>query len=184
METKLYHFLCLCFGLPSAPKVFTKLMTALISILSRLNILIILYLLLNYLYDILRIARSQEEMMVTRDILTFLLQNLINVKKSILILQPCKKIEFSGVNVGSKERILYLHQEKVSTIIEQYQLYQLFQQSALFSNSDFMSKTEAEDLIVPPQPTHNLRSALTFTLFFTGGGHFHRTKKKTFLKMV
>ena len=149
METKLYHFLCLCFGLPSAPKVFTKLMTALISILSRLNILIILYLLLNYLYDILRIARSQEEMMVTRDILTFLLQNLINVKKSILILQPCKKIEFSGVNVGSKERILYLHQEKVSTIIEQYQLYQLFQQSALFSNSDFMSKTEAEDLIVP-----------------------------------
>lgn len=184
METKLYHFLCLCFGLPSAPKVFTKLMTALISILSRLNILIILYLLLNYLYDILRIARSQEEMMVTRDILTFLLQNLINVKKSILILQPCKKIEFSEVNVGSTKRILSLHQEKVFTIIEQYQLHQLFQQSALFSNSDFMSKTEAEDLIVTPQPTHNLQSALTFTLFFTGGGHFHRAKKKTFLKMV
>ena len=100
-------------------KGFTKLMTALISILKRLTILIILYLLLNYLYDILRIARSQEEMMVTRDILTFLLQNLINVKKSILILQPCKKIEFSGVNVGSRERILSLHQEKVSTIIEQ-----------------------------------------------------------------
>ena len=42
-KQKLYPFLCLCFGLDSAPRVFTKLMKVPIAILRRLNILLVLY---------------------------------------------------------------------------------------------------------------------------------------------
>ena len=43
-QEKLYQFLCLRFGLSSAPRVFTKLMKVPISILRKLNIILILYL--------------------------------------------------------------------------------------------------------------------------------------------
>ena len=41
---KLYKFLCLCFGLGSAPTIFTKLLKVPVSGLRRLNKLIIIYL--------------------------------------------------------------------------------------------------------------------------------------------
>ena len=41
---KLYEFLCLCFGLGPAPKIFTKLLKIPVSVLRCLNILIIIYL--------------------------------------------------------------------------------------------------------------------------------------------
>ena len=76
----LYEFLCLCFGLEPAPKVFTKLLKIPIALLRRINIQIIVY-----LDDMLLMARTLQEFMTARDALIFLLQNLrfaINLKKS------------------------------------------------------------------------------------------------------
>ena len=67
-QENLCQFRCLCFGLSSAPRVFTKLMKALIPILRRLNIVLILH-----LDDSLLIARTQEEITIARDTLIFLL---------------------------------------------------------------------------------------------------------------
>ena len=82
---KLYECLCLCFRLASTLRVFTKLMKVSIAILTKLNILLILY-----LDNILLIVRSQKKLIAARDKLIFLLQNLdflINFEKSVL--QPC-----------------------------------------------------------------------------------------------
>ena len=111
----MYRFLCLCFGLSSAPRIFTKLTKVPIPVFRRLNIVICLY-----LDGILLIAHSRKEMIVARDTLIFLIQNLgflINIKKPVY--QTCQKIEFLGVIVDSKEINTPLPQEKVLAIIEQ-----------------------------------------------------------------
>ena len=73
-----------------------------------------------YLDGIFLIAHSRKEMIVAKDTLIFLIQNLgflINVKKPVY--QTCQKIEFLGVIVDSKEINTPLPQEKVLAIIEQ-----------------------------------------------------------------
>ena len=64
---KIYEFLCLCFGLGPAPRIFTKLLKVPISLLRRLNIVIVIYL------DMLMLSRSQEEVIIARDTVIFLL---------------------------------------------------------------------------------------------------------------
>ena len=79
---KLCKFLCLCFGLGRASKVFTKLLKNSIALLRRINIRIIVY-----QDDMLLMGQILQEIMIVRDTLIFPLQNLrfvINLKKSIL----------------------------------------------------------------------------------------------------
>jgi len=89
-EGNLYQFLCLCFGLGPAPRIFTKLLKIPIALLRRINIRVMIY-----LDDMLLLGRTVQEAFQTRDTVIFLLQNLgfiINQKKSVLI--PTQKIEF------------------------------------------------------------------------------------------
>ena len=81
---QIYQFLCMCFGLGPAPKVFTKLLKCPISVLQKLKIRLIIF-----LDDILITASTIKELLIARDTLVFLLQNLgfiINAKK--LVFQP------------------------------------------------------------------------------------------------
>ena len=52
----LYEFLCFCFGLGPAPRIFTKLLKVPMTVLRRINIKII-----TYLDDMLLIGHSLEE---------------------------------------------------------------------------------------------------------------------------
>ena len=109
---KLYQSLCLCFWLALAPRVLTKLVK--VAILRRLNLLLILC-----LDDILLIVRFQKELIMARETLTFLLQNLsflINFEKSVL--QPFQKVEFFRIFVDSRDITFTLPQEKVNAIID------------------------------------------------------------------
>ena len=75
----LYEFLCLCFGLGPAPRIFTKLLKIPTSLLRRKNIRLIIY-----LDDILIMVRSLEEIIMSGDTVIFLLQHLgfiINLQK-------------------------------------------------------------------------------------------------------
>ena len=67
---KLYSFLCLCFGLGPAPRIFTKLLKIPVSVLRRLSILIIIYL------DMLLIGHTIEETLMARDTVLFLLKEI------------------------------------------------------------------------------------------------------------
>ena len=59
---KIYQFLCLCFGLGPAPRLFTKLRKVPMTHLRRLNIRLIIY-----LDEILIMGSSEEEILMARD---------------------------------------------------------------------------------------------------------------------
>lgn len=108
----LYEFLCLCFGLSSGPRVFTKLIKVPISLLQKLCIRIVIY-----LEDAILMATSQEELLIAWDKLIFLLLNLgflINTQK--LILDRPSTLEFVAVLLDSQNITLSLAQEKVGKI--------------------------------------------------------------------
>ena len=67
-SSNLYKFFCLCFGIRSAPKIFTKLLKIPIATLYRIIIIHIIY-----LDDIMLIGKNLEEILLKQDTLIFLL---------------------------------------------------------------------------------------------------------------
>ena len=113
----LYEFLCLCFGLDPAPRIFTKLIKVPISVLSRINIRVIIY-----LDDMLLMGQTMEEILMSRDTTIFLLQHLgfiLNMEKSIL--NPVQEIEFLGLTVNPVKMTLSLSEPKIKRIQDQCQ---------------------------------------------------------------
>ena len=111
----LYEFLCLCFGLRQAPKMFTKLLKVPISILRRLMIRVIIY-----LDDLLILGNSMSKIITARDSVIFLLQHLgfvINLKKCMF--DPVQDIEFFDLIVNSQAMTLSLPKEKIVKIKDQ-----------------------------------------------------------------
>jgi len=111
-KKKIYQFLCMCFGLGPAPRLFTKLMKVPISLLRKPNRRLIVY-----LDDILIMGKSIQEIITARDTIIFLLQNLgfsINEKKSVLV--PSQVKEFLGMKIDSTKMLLILPKEKVVSI--------------------------------------------------------------------
>ena len=108
----IYQFLCLCFGLGPAPRLFTKLMKVPMSILRRLGIRLIIY-----LDDILIFGSSQEEIELARDTTLYLLENLgfvINREKSELT--PARIMEFLGVLINSMDLSMSLTEAKILSL--------------------------------------------------------------------
>ena len=94
----LYEFLCLCFGLEPAPRIFTKLLKIPVSVLRRITIRMVIY-----LDDMLVMGQTMEEIVI------FLLHHLgfvLNLEKSIL--NPVQEIEFLGVTINSVKMCLSL----------------------------------------------------------------------------
>ena len=105
-------FMPYAFGLGPVPRIFTKLLKIPISILRRINIRIIIY-----LDDMLLMGSTIEEVLMGRDTLIYLLQNLgfiINQKKSVMI--PSQIIEFLGMIINTKEMLLSLPEKKIQKI--------------------------------------------------------------------
>ena len=103
-DGKLYEFLCPCLSLGTAPLIFTELLKVSLAVLTRVNMLIIIY-----IDDMLIIGRTKNEVESTRNTLIYLLQHLeflLNLKKSVL--QPCQEIEFLGLVVNSVNLTLSL----------------------------------------------------------------------------
>ena len=65
------EFLCLCFGLGPAPRIFTKSIKVPIALLRRVNIRIIIY-----LDDMLLMGRTLPEIFIARDKMIFQLQQI------------------------------------------------------------------------------------------------------------
>ena len=89
----LYEYLCRCFGLRPAPKLFTKILKVPMALLRRLNITVIIY-----LDDMIMMASSVESLLTAGDTVIYLLQHLgfvINLKKSVLV--PTQRREFLGL---------------------------------------------------------------------------------------
>ena len=105
----LYEFLCLCFGLGPAPRIFTKLLKIPMLILRRINIRIVIY-----LENMLIMGQTMEEIIMSRDTVIFPLQHLgfmSNLEKSIL--NSVQETEFFGVVIKSLKICLSLPQENI-----------------------------------------------------------------------
>ena len=108
----LYEFLCLCFGLGPAPRIFPKLLKVPIALLRRLNICLVIYL------DGIVLMGRTEEILMSRNTLIFLLQHLgfvINLKK--LVLTPSQQIEFLGLTIDTYTMTVALTEEKMEKAI-------------------------------------------------------------------
>ena len=111
----LYEFLCLCFALGPAPRIFTKLLKVPMTILRSINIKIIIY-----LDNMLLIGHSLEEIVMSRDTVMFLLQHLgfvINWKKSVLT--PVQEKEFLGLTINSVTLELSLNKTKIQKVVSE-----------------------------------------------------------------
>ena len=111
-EGQLYEFLCLCFSLGPAPRIFTKLLKIPIAILRRIKIRVIVY-----LDDMLLMSQTIESLEMARNTLIFLLQELgftINLKKSVL--SATQKLEFLGLEINSVNMTLTLPMGKVKSL--------------------------------------------------------------------
>ena len=109
----LYEFLCLCFGLGLAPRIFSKLLKVPIALLRWLNIRLVIY-----LDDILLMGQTLEENIRGQDTLIFLLQHLgfiINLKISVL--EPTHQLEFLGLQINTCSMVLSLSEEKMKKVI-------------------------------------------------------------------
>ena len=107
-----YEFLCLCFGLGPARRIFTKLLKVSMTVLRRINIKIIIY-----LDDLLLTGHSLEELFMSRDTVIVLLQHLgfsINWKMSVLT--PVQEI-FLGLAIKSVSLELSLNKTKIQKIV-------------------------------------------------------------------
>ena len=104
----LSEFLCLCFGLGPAPRIFSKPLKVPIALLRRLNIRLVIYL------DDIPLMGRTDEFLMSRDILIFLLQHLgfvIKLKKSVL--KPSQQIDFLGLKIDTHTMTLALTEEKM-----------------------------------------------------------------------
>ena len=116
----LYEFLCLCFGLGPAPRIFPKLLKVPIALLRRLNICLVIYL------DGIVLMGRTEEILMSRNTLIFLLQHLgfvINLKKSVLT--PSQQIEFLGLTIDTYTMTVALTEEKMEKAILKFLLSHL-----------------------------------------------------------
>ena len=126
-----HEFICLCFGLGPALRIFSKLLKVPIALL-----------LVIYLDDILLIGIT-EEILINKNTLIFLLQLLvfvINLKKSTL--KPSQHIEFLCLNINTHTITLALTEEKMNKVVLKCQnLLSRPQTTVLQLKKDLMSST-------------------------------------------
>ena len=109
----IYEFQVLCFGLASAPRIFTKLLKPVYSFFRKLGIRCIYYIddSLNLNQNIDKCAQNTNIMVKKLDDLGYR----INYKKSVLI--PTKRIVFFGLIIDTELFKVFLTDEKVEKII-------------------------------------------------------------------
>lgn len=146
----LMEFACLPFGLASAPRIFTKLMKPVVSLLRRSGVRLIIY-----LDDIL--FMNQSPLGLQRDMSTalHLLENLgfvVNLTKSHFT--PTQSLEFLGFQVNTIAMTLVLPQHKVKSI--QDLCLQLMDQRPVTVRTvaQLIGKLSASIQVVFPAPLH------------------------------
>ena len=148
----LYEFLCLCFGLRPAPRMFTKLLKVPMTILRKINIKIIIY-----LEDMLLIGHSLEEIIMSRETVTFLLhchletfikQNKTkqNKTKNQKIASECQNLinnPQTSTSILEFTRLIGLLTSTIQAVLParlNYRFLQMQQTSSLSENLSYLDK--------------------------------------------
>ena len=113
IDPRTYQFWALCFGLSSAPQVFTRVMTPISSIMHRHGFRI-----LRYLDDWLVLGSSREEIVRARDFLLSLcgqLRVLVNLDKSSL--HPSQTIDYLGMSLHTSPLRAFPTQTRIQKVL-------------------------------------------------------------------
>lgn len=145
-----WEFLCLPFGLASAPRLFTKILKPVVGLLRKQGIRLIIY-----LDDILLMAPTAEEL--TRHIkltvsLLELLGFVINYTKSQL--SPVQSIEFLGFPINSVTFQISLPKDKVKSIKRECSKVLANQSITVRELARLLGKLSASIQAVFPTPLH------------------------------
>ena len=138
-EEKTYQFMCLPFGLTSAPRVFTKVLRPPLGMLRQVGIRLVVY-----LDDILILHQSREELECLAPLICSLFKALglvINTKKSILISQQV--VEFLGFLINLLTLQIQMPQEKLRKIQHNARWLLQHQSITVQDLACFMGKTTA-----------------------------------------
>ena len=147
-EGQLFQFQCLPFGLSTAPRVFTKVMKPVMSLLRQHGIRVIIF-----IDDTLVMAQKQEDLLImTREIITLLhlLGFSINWDKSALI--PSQEIQFLGFVVNSVTMTMSLPEEKIKSIARACQTILKQETVTVRELSRVLGKMTAASQAVLPAP--------------------------------
>lgn len=148
---KHYQYRALPFGLSSAPRVFTKIMAALIGHIQSLPVRIMFY-----LDDILLLSQSEDQAQC--DILCAL-QNLrghgflVNWAKSQLT--PCTCIQHLGAVIDTVQSKVFLTQDRQSSIIDLASRFQSQRSASLLGLSRLLGKMVSSFGIIPWSRLHS-----------------------------
>jgi len=113
-KKEFYQYVCLPFGLCSAPRVFTKILRPVVGWLRARGIRLVIY-----LDDILIMAETSALLLKDLNSVTNILDRLgflVNEKKSVFI--PCQVLEFLGCIVNSVSLCFSLPLSKVNKVIQ------------------------------------------------------------------
>ena len=146
----LLEFACLPFGLASAPRVFTKLLKPLPSVLRQRGIRLI-----AYLDDILPMAPSRQLVLHHASSTLNLLEGLgftVNYLKSVLV--PSQQMEFLGSLVDSVNLSLSLPRNKIRKIQSNCQLLLENPVTSVRELSKFLGLLSSSIQAVFPAPLH------------------------------
>ncbi len=144
----LYCFKVLCFGLASAPRVFTKVLKPLLALLCKQGIHIIVF-----LDDILIIndtAVGLEKDVAFCVTLLQLLGFVINFKKSAL--KPVQCLVFLGLTLDTMSLKLFVPTDKIADIMAQGKLLLAANLVSLRDLSKFVGKVNAVRMALLPSP--------------------------------
>ncbi len=147
-RNKLWQFKVLCFGLASAPRVFTKILKPILSILRRQGLRIIVF-----LDDILIINATTEGLTADVQFCITLLQLLgfiINFKKSAL--PPVQQIDFLGLTLDTVLLQLFVPDAKIADITLLGQLLLSANSVCLRELAKFIGKVNATRMAILPSP--------------------------------
>lgn len=133
---QLYEFVCMPFGLCTAPYVFTKIMKPIVSYLRLLGFILVLY-----LDDFLILAKTFKLCMEHKNFIIFLLEHLgfvINLEKSQLI--PTNRIKYLGLIFDSLKMFIELPEDKKQIIFNQISVFQRKRSCKIREFAEFLGR--------------------------------------------
>jgi len=149
-EHKIYQFVCLPFGLTSAPRVFTKIMKPVVGTLRQMGIRLIIY-----LDNILIMHQIREELILLIPLVCQMFQALglmVNMEKSQLT--PKQEIEFLGFLVNSLSLHLAFPPEKMRKIQQEARTLIQRQLVSIRDLARFVGKASASARAIWQAPLH------------------------------
>lgn len=133
---QIYEFVCVPFGLCTAPYMFTKLLKPVISYLRLLGLVLVIY-----LDDFLILSKLYNTCLNERDLIIYILENLgfiINREKSQLI--PTQRTKYLGLIIDSQKMCFELPEDKKQLIYNQITSIQAKNQCKIRDFAEFLGR--------------------------------------------